>query len=231
MVKEIFNEIAVCASPEALFDLAADYFQGQGFGGLCYVAPSAAAGPYTLMHRGMPEHWMQRYQDQELHRFDPIPGMAFRLAHPERVDALIGQLTGLSADEQRFLEAFKTSGLSKGLVIPTYGPFGRPGLIGLSGAAHPDLLEQMNIPLAAAVAQQVHIRMELMQIIEPPPGLSPREREILGWLCKGKSGADIATILGLAAPTVATHTQRIYAKLQVHDRIAACAKALALHYV
>lgn len=231
MVREIFNEIDNCASPEALFDLAVDYFQGQGFSGLCYVAPSAAAGPYTLMHRGMPEDWMRRYRDQELRRFDPIPGMAFRLAHPERVDVLIGQLTGLSADEQRFLEAFKTSGLSKGLVIPTYGPFGRPGLIGLSGAAHPDLLEQMNIPLAAAVAQQVHIRMELMQIIEPPPGLSPREREILGWLCKGKSGADVATILKLAPPTVTTHIQRIYGKLHVHDRITACAKAAAHHYI
>lgn len=231
MSETIFITINNCQSVGELFDLTAEYFQGQGFAGLCYVAPVTATGPYTLLDRGMPEAWMQRYRDQELHRFDPIPGMAFRLGHPERVEALIAQLTGLNADEQRFLEAFKSSGLTKGLVIPTYGPFGRPGLIGLSGAAHPDLLDEMNIPLAAAVAQQVHTRMELLQVHDPIPGLSPREREILGWMCKGKSSADIATILGLALPTVTTHIQRFYGKLQVHDRVTACAKAAAHHYI
>lgn len=231
MPNEIFKEINNCQSRPELFDLTSEYFCGQGFKGLCYVAPAAAAGPYTLMDRGMPAEWMRRYREDELHRFDPIPGAAFRLGHPERVDELLRQLPSLNADERSYIEAFKSSGLGKGLLIPTYGPLGRPGLIGLSGAAHPDLLEEMNVSLAAAVAQQVHTRMELLRIDRPPPGLSPREREIIGWLCQGKSGSDIATILGVASPTVTTHIQRIYAKLEVHDRVTACAKAMAHHYV
>lgn len=231
MAETIFNEINRCETPSDLFDLTSEYFSGQGFGGLCYVAPEAPAGPYCLMHRGMPDEWMSRYEELSLHRFDPIPGMAFRLGHPERLNDLIAQLSGLNPDEQAYMEAFQSSGLSNGLLIPTYGPFGRPALICLTQIAHPDLLDEMNVSLAGAVAQQVHNRMELLQITEPVPGLSPRERGILGWLVKGKSASEIATILDVAAPTVATHIQRIYAKLRVNDRVNCVAKAMALHYV
>ena len=231
MTGEIFSEISRTTSAPKLFDLMSDYYRGQGFGGVCYVAPSGAAGPYTLMHRGMPEAWMARYQERQLHLHDPIPGMAFRLGHPERLDELIAALPSLTADEQAFMDAFKTSGLTNGLAIPTYGPFGRPGFVGLTQIAHPNLLDELNIPLASAVAQQVHNQMELLQVTEPPPGLSPREREILKWLGQGKSNTDIAAILGLAVPTVVTHVQRIYAKLRVNDRVSCVAKAMAHHYL
>ena len=51
-LQKIFNDIAACDSAEELFDLACDYFRGQGFGAVIYVAPQAAAGPYTLMADG-----------------------------------------------------------------------------------------------------------------------------------------------------------------------------------
>ena len=231
MTDRIFNEINQCASADELFDLTSEYFMGQGFGGVCYVAPTGAEGPYCLMHRGMPAAWMAHYTAQDLARFDPLPGVAFRLGHPARLNEMVAQVPSLNPDEQAYMEAFKTSGLTDGLLIPTYGPFGRPALIGLTQIADPNLLDQLNTPLAAAVAQQVHTRMELMQIDEPVPGLSPKEREILGWLVKGKSASDIAAIVGAAVPTVNTHIQRLYAKMQVSDRVNCVAKAMALHYI
>lgn len=231
MTDDIFSEIARTTSAPQLFELMSDYYRGQGFGGVCYVAPTAATGAYTLLHRGMPEEWMARYQEEQLFLHDPIPAMAFRLGQPQRLQDLIAALPSLTAEEQEFMEAFKTSGLTDGLAIPTYGPFGRPGFIGLTQIAHPNLLDEINIPLAAAVAHQMHNQMELLQAKEPPPGLSPREREILKWLGQGKSNTDIAEILGLAVPTVVTHVQRIYAKLQVHDRVTCVAKAMAHHYL
>lgn len=227
----IFDEISRCESPEALFELVADYFQGQGFGGVCYLAPAGPAGPFHMMDRGMPAEFMDRYRNQGLHGVDPLPGVAFRLGHPERLAELVKQVPSLNADEECFMEVLKNSGLTDALVIPTYGPYGRPGLLALANPVHPDLLAEMNRPLASAVAQQVHMRMEFLQITEPPPGLSPREREIVKWLGKGKSNTDIATILGLAVPTVTTHVQRIYAKLRVHDRVSCIARAMTLHYL
>lgn len=227
----IFNEISTRDTAEELFALSCDFFMGQGFGAVIYVAPASAAGPYRMMERGMPPDWKAHYESKSLHLHDPIPGMAFQLGHPVRLDQIREMLTSLNPDEQAFMDAVKTSGLNDGLLVPTYGPFGRPGLFGLANVAHPDLLDQMDVSLAAAVAQQVHSRMELLQISEPPPGLSPREREILRWLVKGKSVTDIATILNLKSPTVSTHIQRIYGKMQVNDRVSCVAKALARHYI
>ena len=51
--------------------------------------------------------------------------------------------------------------------------------------------------------------------------LTPREREVLLWVGRGKSNAEIAAILGLKPATVSKHLERIYPKLGVENRTAA----------
>jgi DNA-binding CsgD family transcriptional regulator len=51
--------------------------------------------------------------------------------------------------------------------------------------------------------------------------LTPREREVLHWLARGKSNAEIAAILELKPATVSKHLERIYPKLGVENRAAA----------
>ena len=51
--------------------------------------------------------------------------------------------------------------------------------------------------------------------------LTAREREVLFWIDRGKSNAEIGTILGIAAATVGKHLERIYPKLGVENRTAA----------
>ncbi len=58
-------------------------------------------------------------------------------------------------------------------------------------------------------------------------GLSTREREVLTYIVKGFSYAEIARLLGLSTHTVATHVRRIYGKLEVHSRGEAVYEALA----
>jgi DNA-binding NarL/FixJ family response regulator len=65
----------------------------------------------------------------------------------------------------------------------------------------------------------------------PAPRLSPREQEVLNLIAKGFSYAEIAGLLGLTAPTVATHTRGIYRKLDVHSRGEAVYEALQLGLV
>lgn len=52
-------------------------------------------------------------------------------------------------------------------------------------------------------------------------GLTAREREVLFWLARGKTNADIAAILGVAPATIGKHLERIYPKLGVENRTAA----------
>jgi DNA-binding CsgD family transcriptional regulator len=51
--------------------------------------------------------------------------------------------------------------------------------------------------------------------------LTPREREVLLWLTRGKSNSEIAKILEIKPATVSKHLERIYPKLGVENRAAA----------
>lgn len=57
-------------------------------------------------------------------------------------------------------------------------------------------------------------------------GLSRRETEILGWLARGKSNPEIASILSLSVRTIHKHVEHIYVKLGVENRHAAIALVL-----
>ncbi len=57
------------------------------------------------------------------------------------------------------------------------------------------------------------------------PGLTEREREVLGLIAAGKGNATIAHELMISLKTVRNHVSNIFAKLQVSDRSAAMLKA------
>lgn len=58
--------------------------------------------------------------------------------------------------------------------------------------------------------------------------LTPREREVLAWVARGKTNAEIARLLWLAPGTVRKHLENVYAKLGVSTRTAAVAQFLGL---
>lgn len=57
--------------------------------------------------------------------------------------------------------------------------------------------------------------------------LTPRHREVMHWLCEGKTNWETSVILGCTEETVKKHLQNIYRRLGVSNRIAAmiCFKA------
>jgi DNA-binding CsgD family transcriptional regulator len=58
-------------------------------------------------------------------------------------------------------------------------------------------------------------------------GLTPREREVLGWVASGKTNAEIAQLLVISPHTVRKHIENIFEKLNVGTRTAAAAWARA----
>jgi len=75
--------------------------------------------------------------------------------------------------------------------------------------------------LAAGLAGEIRRRGE-----PSAPALSPRERQVLDLIARGRSIPAIAQELYLAPSTVKTHVQRLYEKLGVSDRAAAVAEAM-----
>ncbi|WP_457218841.1 LuxR C-terminal-related transcriptional regulator [Nocardia gipuzkoensis] len=58
--------------------------------------------------------------------------------------------------------------------------------------------------------------------------LTPRELAVLGLLCEGLTARAIGTRLGFAPATATKHTENLYRKLGVHDRVAALRAAQRL---
>jgi DNA-binding CsgD family transcriptional regulator len=58
--------------------------------------------------------------------------------------------------------------------------------------------------------------------------LTARERDVLSWVARGKTNAEIAELLWLAPSTVRKHLENVYAKLGVSTRTAAVARFLGL---
>ena len=59
--------------------------------------------------------------------------------------------------------------------------------------------------------------------------LTAREREVIAWVARGKTNAEIARLLWLAPSTVGKHLENIYTKLGVSTRTAAVAQCFGLN--
>jgi DNA-binding CsgD family transcriptional regulator len=68
----------------------------------------------------------------------------------------------------------------------------------------------------------------LLEEVQSEVPLTAREREVLAWVARGKTNAEIARLLWLAPSTVRKHLENVYAKLGVNTRTAAVARFLGL---
>ena len=81
-------------------------------------------------------------------------------------------------------------------------------------------------PMSAQIARKVLDMFTRLAVPQKDYGLSQREREVLHLLVDGLTQKRIAEHLFLSEHTINTHIRNIYAKLHVHSRSGAVAKAL-----
>lgn len=68
----------------------------------------------------------------------------------------------------------------------------------------------------------------LLTETRPEVELTKREQEVLSWVARGKTNAEIARLLWVSPGTVRKHLENVYAKLGVSTRTAAVARFLGL---
>ena len=74
--------------------------------------------------------------------------------------------------------------------------------------------------------RNAHLRRPAAGLFTSAAGhLTPREREILAWVARGKTNREIAAVLYLAPGTVGKHLDNVYAKLGVGSRAGAVGRA------
>ncbi|HEX7864836.1 MAG TPA: helix-turn-helix transcriptional regulator [Variovorax sp.] len=82
--------------------------------------------------------------------------------------------------------------------------------------------------VAVAFLYRLACRAETPLPDAPPPGLTPREGDVMHWLSRGKTDAEIAALLEISPRTVHKHLEHVYVKLGVETRTAAVIRALAM---
>lgn len=204
-------------------------FLALGFQASYYISPlSVERGPMRLMsNSGFPKAWEDAYR-AEFHMADPLPDIALGLGRP----LLWGQLpeaATLQEDEQRYLALLADWDMEQGIGIVTYGPLARLGFVGIGRPLTAAIGDTPDMDLIRIAAQTSFLRYcELIEDeIGDLPELSKRELEVLNRIAQGKSKSGIAEEMGLSKDTIDTYFRRIYAKLDVSDRAAAVAKAVA----
>lgn len=175
---------------------------------------------------GLPHVWERNYR-RALHRIDPMPRFSLTVsgafAWPEALEA-----ANLSEGERRYLQITAKYGLGRGIGVACYGPQGRNGFLGVAwpGDSEPPtrVIQWVN-----NVGQSSFQRYcQLVRKEDLVPALSNRELEVLSWMCEGKSNSVIAQILNISRSSVDMYVRRLFTKLAVTDRTAACIRGFTL---
>lgn len=226
---EFFAAMRDARDIEALWQAFSNYFAERGIDRLTAVhlpPPGASDDEPTLVHiQGYPEEWIADYMKR--YRDDPVPVHVRNHPSPFRW-AEVGTMRKLTPGQKEFLSYCTSIGVTDGIAIPVFGPNGRNGYIGIGLSEDQDDVSDAQLGEYQIVAQMAHQR--LCEIMTPSDceqiKLSPREKEILEWVARGKSNASIAEILGISAHTIDTHLRRTYDKLDVTDRVRAAVRGI-----
>ena len=208
---EVMHGLSLCGIDAAYF--------------LAPLTPDPRVGR-VMTNMGMSRIWERHYRAR-LYLCDPLPGIALQragsFAWPYGID-----LETLKPQEQRYHQIAAKHGLAAGIGTACYGPNGRAGFLGAPWP-HEQPPSGEVVLAVNQIAQVSFLRycQLFREAIDVQP-LSNRELEVVKWMCRGKSNPVIAEIIGVSRSSVDAYIRRIFAKLDVTDRTAACVRAHTL---
>lgn len=236
LARNFVGAIQAATRFEELFALCSVYYATHGvvMSSFHHIPPLGAVDhrrTLTLYAEGFPKDWVTKYKSERLYEIDPIPRLALSSAEPFWWSDARG-LAPISKKEKSYLDMLEEADLGDGLAIPVFGPHGRNGYIGLGFGKknNREEVSKLTVSRLQSASQIGHQRycMLLASNNDSDIHLSGREQEILTWIINGKSNSVIAEIIGVSSYTVDTYLRRIYAKLDVSNRVAAALRAVAL---
>ena len=224
MTEAVFNAIAQERHVSALWTAVTTYFRDHGVSKISYhhISSDVQQRPsVTVNATGFSNAWTCHYIQQKLYLVDPITELAHSTVTPFRWSE-IKDLMRLAPSQLDYLGQMREAGIGDGLAFQVFGPGLRNGYVGL-GFDHADQFpDPATVVEFQMIAQAAHVRYCALRPAQAVQGeLSPRERQILRWIARGKSNGTIAEILSLSPHTVDTLVRRIFAKLGVADRTTA----------
>lgn len=226
-----------CNSPSALWKYILTVARKYGFRTSIYVCPPPHKRPThpktVIRYNGISDTDFQKFAIEGLVKQGHITTQNTLL----KADAFrwteIGDLTKRAQAFENLKKDANSAHIDEGWIFPLFGPQSRNGLASYGRPRHPALMTDAIGAQFRVFAQMAHLR--LCQLTPDLYGieksLSKREMQIIGWAAKGKSNAEIGTILGLSESSIDSYMRRAFVKLDVHDRTSASVKAISMDLV
>lgn len=227
-MQQVLLDITTTKTAPDLWEVVYAYFCAHDVAKVSYhhFAGLGAAPAHYIHTIGFPADWVQHYVEDELSSVDPISELTQTMLRPFYWRD-VADLTPLTREQRAYLKEMEDAHIGDGLAFQVFGPGMRNGYVGLGmkdGAERWSAPQDMEFQV---VGQAAHLRFcDLSPLEGEPPTLSPREKEILRWMARGKSNGDIATILDVSRHTVDTVVRRIFAKLGATDRTTASIRGI-----
>lgn len=187
--------------------------------------------PRGLVHMvNYPIDWRLMVRRKRYHEVDPVIHISSRTAQPFRWDQLPVKV---STDQQNVFAMAAHQGLNFGFTVPVHVP----GTIsGSASLVAREAVDESVLPLAyytAIYAFEAARRLAMKRLVpsraERDTGsrrLTPRQRQCLALVAKGKSDSVIAEILGLSPFTVQEHVEEVKRRYDAPSRTTAVVRAL-----
>ncbi|WP_299041341.1 LuxR family transcriptional regulator [uncultured Tateyamaria sp.] len=224
MTHTVLEAIQAETSTPDLWSLLLRYFHDRGVTKVSYhhfTGDVQSQRSVNVSAAGFSQEWVCHYIEQKLFTVDPITEFARSTIAPFRWSH-IRDLVRLSREQILYLNQMRDAGVGDGLAFQVFGPGLRNGYVGLGVDNPADFPSDSAVLDFQVVAQAAHIRYCALNPAALAVGdLSPRERQILRWIARGKSNSSIADILLVSPHTVDTLVRRIFSKLGVADRTTA----------
>jgi LuxR family transcriptional regulator/LuxR family quorum-sensing system transcriptional regulator CciR len=226
---ESLGELTTC---DDVLVHARDHLVARGVERMSYhfVSPfhSQTGEPAVIYAHGFPDAWMRLYLDPAFRAADPAPAIIMAQTAPMTWRDAFAQAAD-RPEVARFVAAAREHGVMDGIGVPLFGPGGRDAYSTFDLVRPLTAEDRRLLRHFREIAQAAHLRISHLVLEQVNEGsqLSMRETEVLSWLVAGKSRADIAAILELSPATVDTYQRRIFAKLDVNDRLHAALRGLS----
>lgn len=212
-----------------------DRLKEEGFDRFAYLAlrlPESGRAPFVVTT--YPQDWAVHYTDQDYVNFDPVLLQATGTMRPFNWHTLAAD-PKLSTNQHRVLDEARDFGITNGGTVPIHAPGGGFSTLSVASSVMSDrefAREWRRLsPYLHMAALYSHSAVEarlLNSSRAEPIALTDRERECLLWTARGKTSAEIGTILAISSETVVFHLKNAMRKLSVYSKHHAVVKAIMM---
>lgn len=219
-------------NPDQLRSFVDELLRSYGLQHAVYYLPGKTGpqpvSPFHLLT--YKEQWINRYIEADYLAVDPVVSQGFAGLLPIDWQTLERNSPRVRA---LFAESVECGVGRQGLTFPIRGRYGEAALFSVTSDL-PDKewrdAKRTYVRDLQILAHTIHAKAMLISGRSIPNydgRLTPRERECLTWCAVGKTGDDIAAILGISEGVVRIHLQSAQHKLNCLNRTHTVAKAMA----